>query len=122
MVKTSRSVRPGDNQRLYQAVARQLAGTIEDHASDPAWRMPSERELAEELGVSRPVIREAVIALEMKGIVEVRGRTGTAILRRSSVRSVLENAFELQDIDVGPAPLSTKCDQGTPWRRPARRS
>jgi len=67
-------------QRLYQIVARRIARMIETNAKDSNWRIPSERELAEELEVSRPVVREAVIALEMRGIVEVRGRAGMVVL------------------------------------------
>lgn len=105
MPKSSHPVTQGDNPRLYQTIARQLATKIEEHAADPTWRVPSERELAEELGVSRPVVREAVIALEMKGIVEVRGRAGITILRRKSIRSALETALDLSEIDAGPGPF-----------------
>ena len=89
------------NQRLYQVVARQIAKLIEQNAADKSWRMPSERELAEELSVSRPVVREAVIALEMRGIVEVRGRAGIMVLpsRLSQVN------FELSVSDIGPGPF-----------------
>ncbi|UXN70357.1 FadR family transcriptional regulator [Devosia neptuniae] len=89
------------NQRLYQVVARQIARLIEQNAADKSWRMPSERELAEELSVSRPVVREAVIALEMRGIVEVRGRAGIMVLpsRLSQVN------FDLSVSDIGPGPF-----------------
>ncbi|WP_164876175.1 FadR/GntR family transcriptional regulator [Falsirhodobacter deserti] len=69
-------------QRLYQIVARRLMGMIDEHRDDPDWRIPSERELAEQLEVSRPVIREAVIALEVMGHVAVRGRAGMTVLPR----------------------------------------
>ncbi|WP_427025763.1 GntR family transcriptional regulator [Aureimonas ureilytica] len=57
-------------------VARRIARMIEEESGDPDWRMPSERELAEELEVSRPVVSEAVIAPEMRGIVELKGAHG----------------------------------------------
>ncbi len=66
--------------RFYQVVAARIARLIEEHSQDRDWRLPSERELAEDLGVSRPSVREAVIALEMRGIVEVRGRAGIVVL------------------------------------------
>lgn len=100
MVEAS-DLRPGGEQRLYQVVARKLGRLIEEHVGDPSWHMPSERELAEDLQVSRPVIREAVIALEMRGIVEVRGRAGIVILARSK-RDV---SFDLGATDVGPGPF-----------------
>ncbi|KKB12937.1 hypothetical protein VE25_04645 [Devosia geojensis] len=89
------------DQRLYQVVARQLARMIEQNAGNRNWRMPSERELAEELGVSRPVIREAVIALEMRGIVEVKGRAGIVVLPAR----VSQVSFDLPDSDIGPGPF-----------------
>lgn len=88
-------------QRLYQIVARRIAKMIEANAKDPAWRMPSERELAEELEVSRPVVREAVIALEMRGIVEVRGRTGIVVLPAR----VNQINFDRIGTDIGPGPF-----------------
>lgn len=95
------STRLQANQRLYQVVARQIARMIEENARDKNWRMPSERELAEELGVSRPVIREAVIALEMRGIVEVKGRAGIIVLPAR----VSQVSFELPETDIGPGPF-----------------
>ncbi|MGR9173536.1 FadR/GntR family transcriptional regulator [Hyphomicrobiales bacterium] len=88
-------------QRLYQIVARRIARMIEANAANPEWRMPSERELAEELQVSRPVVREAVIALEMRGIVEVKGRAGIVVL---PARNVPSN-FDKISADIGPGPF-----------------
>ncbi|HEV7717559.1 MAG TPA: FadR/GntR family transcriptional regulator [Arsenicitalea sp.] len=85
--------------RLYQVVARQIAKLIERNIGGPNWRIPSERELAEELGVSRPVIREAVIALEMRGLVEVRGRSGIV------VRAGEHFTFDAPVSDIGPGPF-----------------
>lgn len=88
-------------QRLYQIVARRIARMIEANAGNPDWRMPSERDLAEELQVSRPVVREAVIALEMRGIVEVKGRAGIVVL---PARNIPSN-FEKISTDIGPGPF-----------------
>jgi DNA-binding FadR family transcriptional regulator len=100
-VQQEQSPRLQSDQRLYQVVARQLARMIEENAGNRTWRMPSERELAEELGVSRPVIREAVIALEMRGIVEVKGRAGIVVLPAR----VSQVSFDLPDSDIGPGPF-----------------
>ena len=102
-------------QRLYQIVARRIARMIEANAKDPNWRMPSERELAEELEVSRPVVREAVIALEMRGIVEVRGRTGMVVLP-SRVKQV---NFDGIGNDAGPGPFEL-LEARWRWRRAPR--
>ncbi|MDH0912538.1 FadR family transcriptional regulator [Rhizobium pusense] len=72
-------------QRLYMIVARKLTQMIADHRFDPNWRMPTERDLADMLGVGRPVIREAVIALEVRGLVQVRGRAGIIILPQNEL-------------------------------------
>jgi DNA-binding FadR family transcriptional regulator len=88
----------GPELRLYQAVARQIAELIVRDARGPDWRLPSERELAEELGVSRPVIREAIIALEMRGIVEVRGRSGV-------IAKAPAETFSFGATDTGPGPF-----------------
>ncbi|WP_248306951.1 MULTISPECIES: FadR/GntR family transcriptional regulator [unclassified Devosia] len=89
------------NKRLYQVVAQRIAQMIEAHSGDPSWRLPSERELAEELQVSRPSIREAVIALEMRGVVEVRGRAGIVILPRKTN----DVNFDIINTDIGPGPF-----------------
>ncbi|MDF2797537.1 MAG: GntR family transcriptional regulator protein [Devosia sp.] len=96
---STRPVRPGGTARLYQVVAQQLAEMIQANAADEGWRVPSERELAEQLGVSRPVVREAIIALEMRGLVEVRGRTGIIVLEPHGGRVSFEAA------DDGPGPF-----------------
>ena len=54
--------------------------------------LPNEDELAAELGVSRTVVREAVKALQAKGLVEVRPKTGTRVRPR--------RAWHLLDADV----------------------
>lgn len=87
--------------RFYQVVARRIARLIEEKAHDPNWHLPSERELADELGVSRPSVREAVIALEMRGIVEVRGRAGIVVLPNAGN---LMN-FDTINTDVGAGPF-----------------
>ncbi len=58
---------PNDTQKLYQQIARAIAAAIADGRYGPGDRLPSERELAEEFSVSRPTIRDAMIALEFQG-------------------------------------------------------
>ena len=66
-------------ERLYVKVAAQLSKLVSEGAILPGERLPSERELAEKLNVSRPTIREAMIALELSGIVEIRTGSGIYI-------------------------------------------
>jgi DNA-binding FadR family transcriptional regulator len=62
--------------RLYRMIADQIAGRIRAGDFPRGRRLPSERELAEQLQVSRASIREALIALEIEGYVEVCVGTG----------------------------------------------
>lgn len=62
--------------RRYRAIAEELARRIADGEYGAGERLPSERELVEELKVSRPTLREALIALEIMGYVAVRGGSG----------------------------------------------
>jgi len=71
-------------QRLYQQIAQQLRLLITSGEFPPGNRLPAERELAALLGVSRPSVREALIALEVEGWVEVRTGSGVYVLRDSA--------------------------------------
>src|SRR5689334_24759918 len=62
--------------RLYRQIADQLAHLIARGEFPAGSRLPAERELAVSLGVSRTSVREAIISLEMNGLVEVRVGTG----------------------------------------------
>jgi DNA-binding FadR family transcriptional regulator len=62
--------------RLYRQIADQLRELIGSGEYAPGARLPAERELARELGVSRPSLREALIALEIEGLLEVRVGSG----------------------------------------------
>ena len=57
----------------------------------PGDRLISERDLATQLGVSRPLVREALRALSMLGIVEIRDRIGTVVRRPDA--AVLNDFF-----------------------------
>lgn len=71
----------GGQKRLYKVVAQGLIGSITEGRYVVGQRLPAERELALEYGVSRPTVREAVIALEVRGLVEVRIGSGVYVLR-----------------------------------------
>jgi DNA-binding FadR family transcriptional regulator len=62
--------------RLYRQIAEQIAQLIASGEFLPGSRLPAERELAALLGVSRASVREAIISLEIGGLVEVRVGTG----------------------------------------------
>ena len=69
-------------QRLYRQIAEQLRGLIGAGEFCVGARLPAERDLARQLGVSRPSVREALIALEVEGWVEVRTGSGVYVLDR----------------------------------------
>ncbi|WP_295797201.1 FadR/GntR family transcriptional regulator [uncultured Microbulbifer sp.] len=65
--------------RLYQQVAEKLAAAIAAGDYPAGTRLPAERKLAERFEVSRPTVREAIIALELAGCVEVKGGSGVYV-------------------------------------------
>jgi DNA-binding FadR family transcriptional regulator len=73
-----------ESRRLYQQIAAQLSGLIASGEFAVGQRLPSERELAAQLGVSRPSLREALIALELEGLVEVRVGAGIWVTAASA--------------------------------------
>jgi len=70
--------KPVKTARLYQSVAEQIARSVAAGDYKPGDRLPSERELSQSYSVSRPTVREAIIALELDGLVEVRHASGEA--------------------------------------------
>jgi GntR family transcriptional regulator, transcriptional repressor for pyruvate dehydrogenase complex len=73
------SAKPVETRRLYLQIADKLRSLIDQQGFAPNARLPSERELAQTLGVSRPSVREALVALELEGRVEIRMGSGVYI-------------------------------------------
>lgn len=69
--------------RLYRQIADQLRELIGRGEFAVGARLPAERDLSKQLGVSRPSVREALIALEVEGWVEVRTGSGVYVLDRT---------------------------------------
>ncbi len=65
--------------RLFQSVAEQISQLIDEGAFPPGTRLPGERELAERLSVSRVTIREAEIALQAVGRLEIKTGSGVYV-------------------------------------------
>lgn len=93
-----KSAQPGSD-RLYQAVAHRLVEAIAAGRYPVGERLPAERELAIAFGVSRPTVREAIIALEVQGLVEVRLGSGAYVLSLpgNTVIGFGISAFELTE-------------------------
>lgn len=66
----------GRRDRLYQELARTLMADLASAGNKPGDRLPPERELSQRYDVSRPTVREALIALEVQGLIEVRIGSG----------------------------------------------
>lgn len=88
-----------DVSRLYERVAIDLAAKIAGGAYPVGGRLPSERELAAVYAVSRPTIREAIIALELDGLVDVRKGSGVYVL------AVQPAGGHAGETDIGPFEL-----------------
>ncbi|MGP3960192.1 FadR/GntR family transcriptional regulator [Nonomuraea sp. 3N208] len=73
-------------------IARQLLSQLLSGHLEPGTRLPSERQLSETLGVGRSTVREALKALDVLGIIEVRQGDGTYL--RQSTSSLLPSAIE----------------------------
>jgi GntR family transcriptional regulator, hexuronate regulon transcriptional repressor len=67
--------------RLYHDLARSIIAELASGRYQVGDRLPAERELAVEHEVSRPTVREAIIALEVQGLVEVRVGSGAYVKR-----------------------------------------
>jgi DNA-binding FadR family transcriptional regulator len=80
--------------KLYRKIVQAIITDIANGVYEVGCRLPAERDLTERFQVSRPTIREAMIALEMKGMVEARKGSGVFVLASSS------NDTE-QELDIG---------------------
>lgn len=72
-------IKAAEPRRLYQQIADQIRALVQGGHFAPGARLPAERDLAQQLGVSRPSLREALIALEIEGSVEIRMGSGIYI-------------------------------------------
>mgnify|MGYP003455480006 CR=1 FL=1 len=90
--------------RLYRQIADQLRTLIAAGEYAVGSRLPAERDLALQLGVSRPSVREALIALEVEGLVEVRPGSGIHVVaaepadKAGGSRSAQQESFGLFEI------------------------
>jgi len=95
---------PAETRKLYQQVAAAIGERITSERYPRGQRLPSERDLAEEFGVSRPTIREAMLALEIRGMVEARHGSGVYVTvdapDKSAGPELDIGAFELTEARV----------------------
>lgn len=85
------------NRRLFWSIVEKVEASINSGVYSPGSRLPPERELAETFNISRPTVREAIIALEVRKKVEVKTGSGVYVLKSVNQPSLQEkvNAFEV---------------------------
>src|SRR5436305_1382374 len=77
---------------VLEDVIEQIKALVKDAEYLPGTRLPSERELARQLGVSRPSIRHALSALTQVGVLKTRQGAGTVVA--GSSENLLRAPFE----------------------------
>ncbi|AZQ83535.1 FadR family transcriptional regulator [Colwellia sp. Arc7-635] len=85
------------NRRLFWSIVDKIEALIDSGVYSPGSRLPPERELAETFNVSRPTIREAIIALEVREKIEVKTGSGIYVLKPVNQLGLNKkvNAFEV---------------------------
>ncbi|MBQ4830813.1 FadR family transcriptional regulator [Alteromonas sp. MMG017] len=85
------------SRRLFWSIVEKLENLIDQDIYPAGSRLPAERELAQTYNVSRPTIREAIIALEVRERVEVKTGSGVYVLAQKNTQhsSKTISAFEL---------------------------
>jgi GntR family transcriptional repressor for pyruvate dehydrogenase complex len=91
----------GREARLSDKVTDAILATIASNQLKPGDLLPTERELGEQFGVSRTVIREAIRALRAKGMLEVKGGSGVRIVavNEGTVRESMRHFVQGSELD-----------------------
>lgn len=99
MSRNQKLAKPIRGRRLYEQIAERLSRAIDrgDHA--PGSRLPPERDLAVQFDVGRPTVREALIALEIAGYVDIRTGSGVYVTEARARRT------KSLELDIGPFEL-----------------
>jgi DNA-binding FadR family transcriptional regulator len=91
--------------RLYRQIADLIVDRIDQGLFPIGTLLPAERELAQQLGVSRTSVREALIALEVSGKVSIRVGHGVQILEATPQPDFTGSAGGMAEWDIGPIQL-----------------
>ncbi|MGH3352514.1 MAG: FadR/GntR family transcriptional regulator [Nocardioides sp.] len=112
MSESSRFPRPLQRTRLYEQVAEQITGWISENDLKAGDRLPPERKLATSLGVSRATLSQALVALEVIGVVAVRHGDGTVLTDKPKVERITDairaHAERIPDVIEARDALETK--------------
>lgn len=116
-----RSVRPLERAPLYEAILQRLREYAIEAGLSRGDRLPSERDLAEQLGTSRASVKQALIVLEVQGLVETRHGGGTFLLRddlsAESVEDLLDRRARLPHVMEARAALECQLAELAAQRR-----
>ncbi|EQB20793.1 Lactate-responsive regulator LldR in Firmicute, GntR family [Dehalobacter sp. UNSWDHB] len=102
------NLKPAKTKRIYEEIVDQISTLVAEGQIKAGDKLPSERDLAERLQVSRASVREALSALEIMGLLEIRSGEGTYI-KHVNIESVIaplpwvlslekDTIFELMEI------------------------
>jgi GntR family transcriptional repressor for pyruvate dehydrogenase complex len=120
---SGRALRRLERPRLYEQVVHRLLEHVNEAGLRPGQRLPPERVLADTLGVSRTSVRQAMVALEVEGIVEVRHGDGTYLMRSGGparpLGTLLGSHRQLEVVEVREA-LEVKIAELAARRRTAQ--
>ncbi|HZU86835.1 MAG TPA: FadR/GntR family transcriptional regulator [Anaerolineaceae bacterium] len=99
------SIPPLQAQSLKESCIRHLENLILSGEWQIGMRLPAERELAEALGISRPVLHEALVDLSAKGLVTIEPRRGTFVsdFRTSGSCALLSSLLDFHGDQLDPA-------------------
>ncbi|MEV6378947.1 FadR/GntR family transcriptional regulator [Streptomyces sp. NPDC051773] len=117
----SDALRPMAKQRLYEQVLDRLRQYVAEGGLRAGDRLPPERDLAQRLGVSRASVKQAIVVLEVQGLVEARHGGGTYLVRDSldvePVERMVERRRRLPDVLEAREALETKLAELAAERR-----
>ena len=94
---------PPDAEPATSSLVRRIIAHLQEHRLQPGDRLPSERALAEQLGVGRNALREALATLATLRVLEARPNSGI-YLRRLATDSSFETLVLLADMGANPSP------------------
>jgi GntR family transcriptional regulator, transcriptional repressor for pyruvate dehydrogenase complex len=94
----SDALRPLHRPRLYEQLVERLREYVHEAGLKAGDRLPSERELAHRLGVSRNTLKQATVALEVQGMVEIRHGGGTYLRRRDLSAEPLDTLLQRRQL------------------------
>ncbi len=107
--------------RLYEQLVAQILEYVEAANLGPGDLLPAERDLAEQLGVSRATLAQALVALEVLGVIDVQHGTGAVLVYRPStataIRGLREHRNRLPEIVEARSTLEVKLAELAAARR-----